>query len=188
MSKQIAVLITVIMLVGTSAAHAGVTTIEANWSGVRFSNTGFVTMQVNVDPDAFDFDLGPAGIYDHAWWYSSLSDMTVVVTGSTKPGYNGIFYTNSMAWVRIYSNEATPTDALNTPGGAYADLGANYQVDYTPSDSGIGLLQLGATHALDGEYVGSLGATAVPEPTLLGLICSAVGLLSFRHRSSLWNK
>lgn len=176
MSKRI-LIVGAVTALGASVAHSAISTIEASWTGVQFSNTGFVTMQVDLDPELYDFDLGPGGGFDHSWWYSSFSAMTVVVTGSTTPLYNGTFYTDSMAWVRIYSTESTPTVALNTPGGAYADLGANYSVDYAPSDAGIGLLQLGAVGgAGDGEYVGSLGAAAlpVPEPAMLSLLAGSV--------------
>ncbi|MEX0774438.1 MAG: hypothetical protein WD042_01865 [Phycisphaeraceae bacterium] len=111
-------------IVGAHDASAATITVQGSWTGTPFSNSAYVTMTVEFDPEGYSFDLGPQGSFAHNWWYDAFSNMTVIVTGSVTPQFNGTFYTNSMNWVRIYSNLATPTEALTTPGAAYADLGA----------------------------------------------------------------
>ena len=158
--------------------------VHASWTGAPFGNTAYVTLTAEVDLPNYAFDLGPAGGFAHAWWYAppAFSEVQVTVTGSANSLFNGAFGTDSMNWIRIYSNSPTPMEALGD-GASYADLGASYSVNYAPSDSGIGRLQVGAVGGSGGEYVSSLPISAVPEPTgisLLGL--AAMAALAQRRR------
>ena len=152
------------------ASSARGDTVLGSFTGAPFSNTGLVTMSAEVDLNNFAFDLGPQGAYAHSWWYSpgGFTSLSAVVSGSTTPEFNGTFEADAFNWLRIYSNSATPQEAL-TDGNSFADLGASYAVDFAPSDAGIGLLQLGAVSSAGGpppgEYVASLAITnAIPEP------------------------
>jgi hypothetical protein len=164
---------------------ASAAVINGSWTGTPFGNSAYVTLTSDVDLPNFAFDLGPAGGFAHAWWYaaSSFSAVQVTVTGSANPLFNGVFGTSSMNWIRIYSNSSTPMDAL-TDGSSYADLGASYTVDYAPSDSGIGRLQLGAVNASGGEFVASQPISAVPEPTGIALVGLAALTATARRRRS----
>jgi hypothetical protein len=160
-----------LFIFSSQAALADFTSVSGSWTGQPFSNTAMVTMTVDVDLANPAFDLGPVSSYAHNWWYASgsFTNMNVTVTGSTNPLFNGVFHADAFGWVRVYSNASSPDQALTDPTNI-ADLGASYVVDYAPSDSGIGRLQVGVVNSTGGEYVASNSFVAnVPEPQSLAL-------------------
>lgn len=180
-----AFLVAALVQFSAAIAKSQTTTVTGSFTGVPLGNTGFVLLTAEVTLSNFAFDLEGSGGYAHNWWYApgGFTNLTATVTGSTTPEFNGIFSTDAFGWLRIYSNSATPEQAL-MDGASLADLGTNYSVPNAPSDSGVGRLQLGVVSDHPGEYVTSQGIFAVvPEPATVALLgLGAVTFVAFRKR------